>query len=131
MDLTTLLAILGVMFTCVGAGAVAYNSISQRISVIETKQNMRDRFFEELERRAMELLHRDDNKWGLDKLVEKYRLNHYDLSMNDWILLKEKCEEIFQDNTNSTDERLLASLAIGLAEHKLPVIMNRKPFLKT
>jgi len=63
----------------------------------------------------------------LDKLVEMYRLNHYSLPMESWMVLKCKCEKIFADTTNPTEERLLASLVIALAEHKMTVIHDRKP----
>lgn len=112
-------------------GAIwAWNAVTNRLSIVETKQTIRDKFFDGLEMRAMELLHRDDDKFQLDKLVEKYRLNHYDLPIQDWILLKFRCEAIFEDKTLPTEERLLASLAIGLAEHKLSVLRDRKPLLR-
>lgn len=44
--------------------------------------------------KAAKILHRDDDKYGVDKLLEQYLDKHYDLSMEEWQKLHDTMERI-------------------------------------
>lgn len=68
-----------------------------------------------ISKRAADILHRDDDKYGIDGLLEKYIARSHELSYDEWIELLTKCELISKDVTIPKDERLVAGLLKDLA----------------
>lgn len=102
------------------------DDLSRRLVAVETRQAIRDKFFDELDKRIFTLLHSPDDHLGLDKLIDKYRSQNHELSVEDWTALKFRCDEIFRNESLPKDERLLASLGLALCEHKLQIFVMSK-----
>src|SRR5579864_4445366 len=72
-----------------------------------------------MSKKAAEILHDSDNKFGLDDLLEKYVSRHYELSIEEWNVLLRKCEAIEAELANKKQERLLAAIISSTCRHKL------------
>lgn len=70
-------------------------------------------------RNAAKILHRDDDKYGVDSLLERYVSNHNELSMQEWEELRDKMDSICKDQKAPKSERTLAAWLSALAVHKL------------
>lgn len=68
-----------------------------------------------ISKRAADILHRDDDKYRMDYLLEKYKARMHELSYNEWRELLAKCEAIATDTTIAKDERLAAGLLKDLS----------------
>lgn len=97
---------------CIVAGVAFAFGVTQRITRLET-------MFDMLGKRAAKILHSPDDHLGIDALLDKYILGHYDLPSEDWIVLKTSLAEIENDTSRSKDERLLCAFVSALADHKL------------
>lgn len=70
-------------------------------------------------KRAAEILHSPDDHLGIDALLDKYKLHEHELSYNEWLELKTKCEEIIKNTACTKSERMLALFVVEFSVHKL------------
>jgi hypothetical protein len=79
---------------------------------------------------AAEILHNDEDPYRIDQeledIVKAYKDNHYDLTMTQWIRLRELCKQVMDNKDAPKGDRLAANtiyafavLADKFAEHKL------------
>lgn len=68
---------------------------------------------------AAKILHRDDDAYGVDGLLEKYIDRHYELSMKEWNLLYEAMERVTKNEKIPKSERTLAAWLSAIAVHKM------------
>lgn len=80
---------------------------------------------------AAKILHRDDDRYGADKLLEKYLANHNNLSMEEWFQLHAKMEEIVKNEMAPKSERTLAGWLSALAIHKMGVYWTERQHTPT
>lgn len=99
-----------VALACTGAGFVL--SISIRMTRIEA-------VFELMGQRAAKALHRDDDKYHMDALLDKYLDRHYELTLDEWRHLLERCTAVEKDMTASDKEHIFAAWLGSICEHKL------------
>lgn len=99
-----------VALACTGAGFVL--SMTVRMTRIEA-------VFELVGQRAAKALHRDDDKYHMDALLDKYLDRHYELTMKEWKLLWERCTTVEQDESASATEHIFAAWLGSVCEHKL------------
>ena len=109
---------------CIIAGVTFAFGVSQRITRLET-------MFDMLGKRAARILHSPDDHLGIDALLDKYILGHYDLPSGDWIILKSKLAQIENDPSRSKDERLLCAFVSAPADHKLMIRGKHETWTKT
>lgn len=69
--------------------------------------------------KAAKILHRDDDAYGVDALLEKYLDKHYDLSMSEWEELHDAMEKVANNNKIPKSERTLAAWLCALSIHKM------------
>jgi hypothetical protein len=60
--------------------------------------------------KAAEILHRDDDLFGIDALLDKYISRHHELSVEEWNRLLQVCEKIISNPDLPKGERLAALL---------------------
>jgi hypothetical protein len=91
-------------------------------------------FVDGMAKAAVEVMHSPDDHLGLDAYLDKYVAGHYDMSNEDWVDFKAKCERVQKDRTLSDAERIaagtiLAAFCAKQALHKLqrlpPPLMER------
>lgn len=68
---------------------------------------------------AFRALHSPSDHLGFDGLVEKYESNGYDLPTEDWISVRDRCDEMAKDVNRPIEERIGLGLAAAFANHKL------------
>lgn len=70
-------------------------------------------------RRAAKILHRDDDKWEMDYILEKYYEHSHELSFEEWNKLSDRMQKIVDDSKESRDYRLAAAMLLMICDHKL------------
>lgn len=75
------------------------------------------------------ILHSPDDHLGMDKLLDKYIANHFSLSMEDWIRLKELCEQVKNDSNTSVSEKMAAKDLIASLMAQIALSKNMAKFL--
>jgi hypothetical protein len=108
MDKETLMWLLGGLASWCIALSIVVLKLLLSVNRIETA-------FVLISKRAADILHRDDDKYRLDYLLEKYKARMHELSFAEWKELLSKCEAISQDKSISKDERLAAGLIKDLS----------------
>lgn len=68
---------------------------------------------------AAKILHRDDDKFKIDDLLEKYYNRNFELSYQEWLVLSAKCETIIEDTTLDRGYRSAAVFLRMVCDHKL------------
>lgn len=106
------IALLGVLIGAYIKLMDRINRVSERIVRMETVWDM----FGE---KAAKILHRDDDAYGVDSLLNKYLDKHYDLSMPEWNQLHEAMERVANNPDIPKSERTLAAFLSALAVHKM------------
>lgn len=106
-----ILFILGGFTTSISLGTWAHISVVQRIARLET-------VFELMGGKALKKMHSPSDHLGIDKLIEKYALQH-DLDMQEWIQVREACEKAIHEAEEAHTQPGWALMAFGLAIHKL------------
>lgn len=109
---------LGVLFLCVGSGAMAYWNVLGKFTDIAERVTRTETFIEMLGMESFTKLHRDDNAYGLDHYVNKYVEHNYDLPMEDWRTVLAICSQRLETNTGGTDTPYFIMVK-ALATHKL------------
>lgn len=84
---------------------------SERISKIEG-------FIDGLGQDYARRLHRDDDKFGVDKLLERYIERHHELTAPEWVELHEACERILKRKDVTDFEITGYTFLKNLCEHK-------------
>ena len=91
-------------------------------------------FIDGMGKAAVEVLHSPDDHLGLDVFLDKYKAGHFDMSNEDWITFKERCDRLQNDSSISAAERMaaatiLAAFAAQVALHKIqripPEVLQR------
>lgn len=92
-----------------------------------------DMIFDSLGEKLLQLMHRDDDKFGLDKIIDELRKNmdkenesmiseyekSNDLPLPAWIRLKEKCEAALADKTKPDEQKFFFLLLFLFCVHKI------------
>jgi hypothetical protein len=127
MTAESIIALIAVVLTLLGAGISAYialirrqdsnhNELSGRVTRLET-------FIEIFGREALKGLHSPDDHLGLDEYIDKitgeYRSHHYDLSDEQWVEFKTRLSEVGNNPKATKLEKVLAGYTLALCEHKL------------
>lgn len=95
---------------------------SLRSDVKETNLALR-LFSKGMGRAAAEIIHRDDDLWGIDRILDKYKLNH-DLTLEEWIKIRDVMNMLKED-TNIPHGTKMAIAVVSfemlgeLARHKI------------
>lgn len=109
-----LLWMLGHLIVFGGSGVAAYIALVQRVTKVET-------FISLLGTKAARALHSPDDHLGLDKYLDEYLSRHYEMSVQSWKELHDRCEVIIEDKAVKPSERSLAAILCAVCEHKLQV----------
>lgn len=100
----------------VGAGLAAYIALIQRVTRLEVKFEMFVMMVGEKAARALRSPHTPE----LDVLLDKYIDEHYELTLAEWMMLKNMCDEMASNEVDfSKTERSLAGWIAAVCEHKL------------
>lgn len=102
---------------CAGMSIAILHLIIQQV---KTKVAV-DLFIDTLGEKLARALHRDDDSLRIDGLLDKYLNRHYELSYEEWVELRDKCNAILANKQISKLERSLAGMLAGVCEHKLMV----------
>lgn len=78
-------------------------------------------FVDSLGEKLAKALHADDDHLKIDSLLDKYLDRHYELSFQEWAELKNRCNDILNNEKVSVLERSLAGMLASVCEHKLMV----------
>lgn len=78
-----------------------------------------DLFIDGLGEKLAKALHNDDDNLVIDALLDKYLDRHYELSYEEWLALKNRCNAILENKEVSKLERSLAGMLAGVCEHKI------------
>lgn len=108
------------LFVLTGGGVIALAcsggafvlSFSVRVARIEA-------MFELMGEKAAKALHRDDDKYHMDNLLDKYLDRNYELSFTEWTKLRDLCLMVEKDNNASDKEHVFAAFLGSICEHKL------------
>lgn len=63
-------------------------------------------------------LHRDDDKYGLDKLLDEYVRRHHELSVDEWLQLHDTTKKIIERSDLTDLERITSIFLKEFAIHK-------------
>lgn len=86
-------------------------SIFQRLTKMETTLDL-------IGMKAANVLHSPHTP-ELDRLLEKYVSREYELTLDEWKELNDRCEAIENDTSNPKDQRALAAIVSALCHHKM------------
>lgn len=111
---------LTIIFGAIGAWNVALSTAIVKLMLWQVKSKVAiDIFIDSLGEKMAKALHDDDDHLQLDSLLDRYLDHNYDLSMQEWIELKNRCTEILNNKDINKDERAMAGLLAAVCEHKL------------
>jgi hypothetical protein len=91
-----------------------------------------DLFIGGMGKAAALVIHRDDDRYGIDALLDRYRAHDNDLSLEDWITLKTLMDKFQNDSTVPDGTKLaVATVCFAmLAEFATHKIHGRNPAVK-
>lgn len=108
------------LFGIMGAWLVALSVAVLHLLIAQVKTNFAiNLFIDSLGEKLAKALHRDDDKFGLDALLDKYLDQHYDLTMEEWIELRDLCNKTLANHSISKNERGMAGMLAAVCDHKL------------
>ncbi len=132
MSENTILWVLGAIVTIGLAGGGLYNSIIQRLVRLEVEITNTKATFEGIRTmlegigdRAIKMGHYDDDRLGLDKLVEKYEERNGELTPQEWQQIQDAYEAILNDGTKDMNDRINANIAASFAAMKLSLAFSK------
>lgn len=133
MNVDQVLWMLGQAFLLAGIIVGVYVALVQRISrlerasedvnMMEIVQRVRaleavlDTFGKDLARR----MHRDDDKYNADALLETYISRSYEMSNEEWHELEKVCERVLANPSHTHYEDFSFRFLKALAKHKLTI----------
>lgn len=88
--------------------------IAQRVSKLEA---VLDTFGKDMARR----LHRDDDLYGADKLLDTYIERSYEMTWDQWHELEKVCEKVLANPARTHFEEIGFRFLKALAKHKLTI----------
>lgn len=97
----------------------AYLKLMDRINKVSERIIRMEVVWDVFGEKAAKILHRDDDAYGVDDLLNKYIDKHYDLSMQEWKELHDAMERVSNDQKIPKSERTLAAFLSALATHKM------------
>lgn len=100
------------------AGSALFWTISQIVS-LKTDVKWIIISMENMGKNAAKVLHRDDDRFKIDDLLEKYYNRCFELSREDWMILDSKCAVIIEDTTLDRGYRSAAVALKMVCDHKL------------
>lgn len=110
------------LFGILGVWNVAHSLAIGKLMLAQVRTSIAmNLFIDTLGEKLAKVLHADDDHLNLDALLEKYLNRHYELSYDEWTLLKDRCNQIMNNKGVSQLERSLAGMLAGVCEHKLMV----------
>lgn len=112
---------IGEFIVIAGSCIVAYVSIVQRLTRLETKW---EATIDTIGIKIAKKLHSPDDHNGIDVYLDKY-LDKQDLSLNEWTELRDKCNEIEHKMHVGKEEKILATLMAAVCEHKMKAYVKR------
>jgi hypothetical protein len=108
------------MFGITGAWLVALSGTVLHLLIAQVKTNFAiNLFIDSLGDKLAKALHADDDHLGLDSLLDKYLDQHYDLTLDEWLELRDKCNKTLEDTSVSQNERGMAGILAAVCDHKL------------
>lgn len=119
MTVENILTIVIQSIILVGVLISAYMRLMDRINRVSERIIKMEVVWDLFGANAAKILHRDDDKYGVDKLLEKYLDHDYDLNMGEWENLHDEMEKIATNQEIPKSERTLAAFLSALAIHKM------------
>lgn len=116
MNLEITLWILGGVFVCIGSGMAAYIAVVQRLTRLEVSFEL---WMQNMGNRAAKALHRHDDKYHMDALLDKYLDRNYELNLNEWKSLRDHCLVVENDPSASDKEHVFSAWLGAICEHKM------------
>jgi hypothetical protein len=108
------------LFAIMGAWIATLSGAVLKILLAQVKTQVAvDLFIDGLGEKLAKALHNDDDNLVIDALLDKYLDRHYELSYEEWIALKNRCNAILENKEVSKLERSLAGMLAGVCEHKI------------
>lgn len=98
-------------------GAVFW--VTSRITRIETNMEWLMGSIDSMGKNAAKVLHRDDDKFKIDDLLERYYNRSFELSYEEWLILSAKCDLIIEDTNLDRGYRSAAVFLKMVCDHKL------------
>lgn len=118
-----LLWIGGIFVSLITADVVSYIVLKDKISDFNMALIQRvtrlEALLEHIGAKSAKILHSPDDHLGIDALLDKYLDRNYELSMSEWTVLMQRCEEIENDRNLSQGARLSAAMLNAICHHKL------------
>lgn len=112
----SIIALIGVTLTVLGAILTVYIKLDGRVGRIET-------IIEIVGVETLKNLHSDDNHLGLDEYIDKIEANyyehHYDLTDEEWADFQQRLSEVKSNPLATNLEKAQARMILRLCEHKM------------
>lgn len=110
------------LFGAIGGWLLVLSGAVLKLLIAQVKTTVAvNLFVDSLGEKIAKALHNDDDHLDLDDLLDKYLNRHYELTYQEWVKLKNKCNHILSNKEVSKLERSLAGMLAGVCEHKLMV----------
>lgn len=111
----------------VGAGLTFWFAFGNRLTRLETTVEF---VVDSLGRKAARALHSPDDHLGLDDYLDRYISKSHDMSLAEWVKMKQLLE-VARDNPCATkNEQIMAEFLMELCDHKSLSTHTRKVFIK-
>lgn len=123
MTIEIILWMLGQVIACVGVIITAYIRLADRISENDKAASNRmvkiETTIELMGLNTAKFLHRHDDAFKMDEILDKYIDRHYEMSPAEWALLLAKCEHVREDENVEIFYPYMAGQLAAVCHHKL------------
>jgi hypothetical protein len=115
MNQEVILWIIGTGITITGIVVGGYVSLIQRVTRLETRF---ETTLDMIGHKVAKKLHSPDDHHGIDWYLDKY-LRREELTLEEWMNLKDRCVSIAHSNKVIENEKLLADFMEAICDHKI------------
>lgn len=124
MTVENILTIIVQSILLIGVLISAYIRLTEKINKVSERIIRMEVVWDVFGEKAAKILHREDDAYGIDKLLEKYIDKNYDLSMPDWNELHDAMESVANNQKIPKSERTLAAFLSALSVHKMGAYLS-------
>jgi hypothetical protein len=122
LEIALFILIFGAIGACIASGTAFAFIFGNRMAVIETWREASDKridtLIDSIGKRAAASVHRDDDKHGIDKYLDKYLHNHF-LSPDEWGEIKTACDKFLESKEIASDLKIGYILLAAVCEDKM------------